>query len=165
MAVFQIELLDWIVIIGYIVGSLILGFWVGRNTEDSEDYFLAGRHLVWPLVGFSLYASNMSGSSFVGLAGEGYSRGIAIFNYEWAATNILIFLVFFILPFFLRSKVYTIPEFLQTRFHRRSRVIFSEFTIFANMFIDAAAGLYAGGIVMQMLYPEAPDPMVVGNYT
>ena len=144
MAEFLIELLDWIVIIGYILGALVLGFWVGRNTEDSEDYFLAGRRLVWPLVGFTLYASNMSGSSFVGLAGEVYMRGIAVFNYEWAATLILIFFVFFILPYYLKSKVYTIPEFLQTRFDRRSQVMFSGFTIFANMFIDAAAGLYAG---------------------
>lgn len=133
-----------------------IGYWVGRNTKDSEDYFLAGRTLLWPLVGFSLYASNMSGSSFVGLAGEDYARGIAVFNYEWAATVILIFFVFFILPFYMRAKVYTMPQFLETRFDRRSRVIFSGFTVFANMFIDAVAGLYAGGIVIQMLYPEAP---------
>ncbi|MGF1669848.1 MAG: sodium:solute symporter [Balneolaceae bacterium] len=156
MVDFQVELIDWIVIITYIIGALALGFYVGRKTEDSEGYFLAGRKLLWPLVGFSLYASNMSGSSFVGLAGEGYARGIAVFNYEWAATLILIFFVFFILPFYLKSKVYTMPEFLQTRFDRRSRVIFSGFTVFANLFIDAAAGLFAGGIVMQMLYPEVP---------
>jgi len=156
MVDFQVHLLDWIVIITYIIAALALGFYVGKKTEDSEGYFLAGRKLVWPLVGFSLYASNMSGSSFVGLAGEGYARGIAVFNYEWAATIILIFFVFFILPFYLKSKVYTMPEFLQTRFDRRSRVMFSGFTVFANLFIDAAAGLFAGGIVMQMLYPEVP---------
>jgi SSS family solute:Na+ symporter len=156
MVDFQVHLLDWIVIITYIIAALALGFYVGRKAEDSEGYFLAGRKLVWPLVGFSLYASNMSGSSFVGLAGEGYARGIAVFNYEWAATIILIFFVFFILPFYLKSKVYTMPEFLQTRFDRRSRVMFSGFTVFANLFIDAAAGLFAGGIVMQMLYPEVP---------
>lgn len=156
MAEFEIALIDWVVIIVYIVATLFIGYWVGRNTKDSEDYFLAGRTLLWPLVGFSLYASNMSGSSFVGLAGEGYARGIAVFNYEWAATVILIFFVFFILPFYLRAKVYTMPQFLETRFDRRSRVMFSGFTVFANMFIDAAAGLYAGGIVIQMLYPEAP---------
>jgi len=156
MAEFEIAPIDWAVIIIYIVATLFIGYWVGRNTKDSEDYFLAGRTLLWPLVGFSLYASNMSGSSFVGLAGEGYARGIAVYNYEWAATVILIFFVFFILPFYLRAKVYTMPQFLETRFDRRSRVMFSGFTVFANMFIDAAAGLYAGGIVIQMLYPEAP---------
>jgi len=156
MVDFQVHPIDWIVIITYIIAALALGFYVGRKTEDSEGYFLAGRKLIWPLVGFSLYASNMSGSSFVGLAGEGYARGIAVFNYEWAATIILIFFVFFILPFYLKSKVYTMPEFLQTRFDRRSRVMFSGFTLFANLFIDAAAGLFAGGIVMQMLYPEVP---------
>ena len=71
MAEFEIAPIDWAVIIIYIVATLFIGYWVGRNTKDSEDYFLAGRTLLWPLVGFSLYASNMSGSSFVGLAGEG----------------------------------------------------------------------------------------------
>lgn len=156
MGTFQVETIDIVIVVAYIIGALALGFYVSRKTEDSEGYFLAGRRLVWPLVGFSLFASNMSGSSFVGLAGEGYSRGIAVFNYEWAATLILIFFVFFILPFYLKSKVYTMPEFLQTRFDRRSRVMFSGFTIFANMFIDAAAGLFAGGIVMQMIYPDVP---------
>ena len=84
---------DLCVVAAYLIGALGLGFYVGRKTKDAEDYFLEGRRLVWPLVGLSLYASNMSGS--------GYHSGIAVYDYEWAATVVLIF---FVLPFFIRSR-------------------------------------------------------------
>jgi solute:Na+ symporter, SSS family len=151
---FQLQLADFIVIIVYLTFSIAVGLYVGRKKEDGESYFLAGRSLSWPLIGFSLFASNMSGSSFIGLAGEGYARGIAVYNYEWIAVLVLIFFVFFIIPIYLNSRIYTIPEYLERRFDVRLRMLFSLFTILANIFIDAAAGLYAGGIVIQMLYPE-----------
>ncbi|MCC5833568.1 MAG: sodium:solute symporter [Opitutales bacterium] len=156
MGNFEVTWIDITVVVLYLIGALAVGLYVSRKTQDSEGYFLAGRRLLWPLVGLSLYASNMSGSSFVGLAGSGYHSGIAVYNYEWVATVILIFFVFFVLPFYIRSRVFTMPEFLQKRFDRRSRVIFSGFTLFANLFIDAAAGLYAGGVVMSVMYPEVP---------
>jgi SSS family solute:Na+ symporter len=147
---------DLFIITLYLAGTLYIGWVVGLKKESGEDYFLAGRKLRWPLIGFSLFASNMSGSSFIGLAGEGYARGVAVFNYEWVAVVILVFFSFFILPIYLQSKIYTIPEYLEKRFDRKSRVLFSGFTVLANIFIDAAAGLYAGGIVVQMVYPETP---------
>jgi solute:Na+ symporter, SSS family len=151
---FQLQSADILVIIAYLVVSIALGLYVGQKKEDGESYFLAGRSLSWPLIGFSLFASNMSGSSFIGLAGEGYARGIAVYNYEWIAVVVLVFFVFFIIPIYLNSRIYTIPEYLERRFDVRLRKLFSLFTIIANIFIDAAAGLYAGGIVIQMLYPE-----------
>ena len=98
----------------------------------------------------------MSGSSFVGLAGAGYNSGISVYSYEWMAAIILIIFIFFILPFYLRSRVFTMPEFLEKRYDVRSRLAFSGFNLFANMFIDMAAALYAGGIVIQTLYPSIP---------
>ena len=89
-------LYDIIIACIYIIFVIGIGLYVARKQKGSTDYFLAGRKLTWPLIGFSLFASNMNGSSFVGLAGSGYEDGIAVFNYEWAAAVILVFFVFFI---------------------------------------------------------------------
>ncbi len=128
----------------------------GKEGSATEDYFLGGRNFIWPFVGLSLVATNMSGATFVGLAGGAYNQGISIFAYEWMTTVILAVFIFFILPFYLRSGVFTLPEFLEKRFDRRSRMAFAGFNLFANMFIDMAAALFAGAIVIQTLYPEIP---------
>ncbi len=128
----------------------------GKESSATEDYFLGGRNFIWPFVGLSLVATNMSGATFVGLAGGAYNQGISIFAYEWMTTVILAVFIFFILPFYLRSGVFTLPEFLEKRFDRRSRMAFAGFNLFANMFIDMAAALFAGAIVIQTLYPDIP---------
>lgn len=128
----------------------------GKEESATENYFLGGRNFIWPFVGLSLVATNMSGATFVGLAGGAYSQGISIFAYEWMTTVILAVFIFFILPFYLRSGVFTLPEFLEKRFDRRSRMAFAVFNLFANMFIDMAAALFAGAIVIQTLYPDIP---------
>lgn len=128
----------------------------GKEGSATEDYFLGGRNFIWPFVGLSLVATNMSGATFVGLAGGAYNQGISIFAYEWMTTVILAVFIFFILPFYLRSGVFTLPEFLEKRFDRRSRMAFAGFNLFANMFIDMAAALFAGAIVIQTLYPDIP---------
>ncbi|MGB5953517.1 MAG: sodium/solute symporter, partial [Ornithinimicrobium sp.] len=128
----------------------------GKESSATEDYFLGGRNFIWPFVGLSLVATNMSGATFVGLAGGAYNQGISIFAYEWMTTVILAVFIFFILPFYLRSGVFTLPEFLEKRFDRRSRMAFAGFNLFANMFIDMAAALFAGAVVIQTLYPEIP---------
>ncbi len=128
----------------------------GKEESATESYFLGGRNFIWPFVGLSLVATNMSGATFVGLAGGAYSQGISIFAYEWMTTVILAVFIFFILPFYLRSGVFTLPEFLEKRFDRRSRMAFAAFNLFANMFIDMAAALFAGAIVIQTIYPDIP---------
>lgn len=158
----QVVTTDLVVLGIYIAIILGIGFWVGRKKKESEGFFLGGRGSVWPLVGFSLMAANLSGTSFLGLAGAGYHDGIAVFNYEWMATLVLIFFALFILPFYLRSKVNTMPEFLEKRYDRRSRYAFSGFTIFTAMFIDSAGALYAGAITARLLFPEIPIITLVG---
>lgn len=150
---FDLQFLDYVIIVVYFVGVLLHGLWVSRGHEDSEDYFLAGRNLPWFLIGFSLFASNMSGSSFVGLMGASYDNGLVVFNYEWTATLVLIFFGLFMLPTFLRAGLYTIPQFLTTRYDKRSRIAYSAFTVFAIMFIDTAGALYAGGLVISSVIP------------
>jgi SSS family solute:Na+ symporter len=144
------------IIIVYILGTVFLGYWVGRGKKDSEGYFLAGRSLTWPLIGLSLYASNMSGSSFVGLAAGGYSTGVAIYHYEYMAAIALIVALFFILPFYLREKIYTIPEFLERRFDRRSRFTFAGLNVLLILILDLSGTLYAAGVVAQTVWPDFP---------
>ncbi|GAA1164537.1 sodium:solute symporter [Ornithinimicrobium humiphilum] len=164
---FTVTALDLTVIIAYLLLSRIIPLVAssrmkkkakagGHESDESEDYFLGGRNFIWPFVALSLVATNMSGATFVGLAGGAYEQGISIFAYEWMSAVILVIFVFFILPFYLRSKVFTLPEYLEKRYDRRSRMAFAGFNLFANMFIDMAAALFAGAVIVKVLYPGIP---------
>jgi solute:Na+ symporter, SSS family len=163
MPEFSLAGLDIAVIIAYIFVILGIGFWVGRKKKESEGFFLGERGSVWPLIGFSLMAANLSGTSYLGLSGAGYHDGIAVWNYEWMATLVLVFFALFILPFYLHSKVKTMPEFLEQRYDRRSRYAFSGLTIFTAMFIDSAGALYAGAITARLLFPDLPLMVLVAG--
>ena len=133
-AKFDLHLIDYAIVVAYFIGVVAHGIYVSRKQSGgSEDYFLAGRSLPWYLIGFSLFASNMSGSSFVGLMGGAYANGVVIFNYEWTAALVLILFAIFILPSYLRAKISTVPGFLEERYDVRSRRAFSLFTILAIM--------------------------------
>jgi SSS family solute:Na+ symporter len=153
---FTLGTVDLGIVALYIVGVVILGVWLGRKHENSEDYFLAGRNMLWPVIGISLYASNMGSTALVGLAGDAYSTGISVYNYEWMAAAVLVFFVIFLAPFYINSKVYTMPEFLERRYDGRSRYYFSGLTLFGNIIIDTAGHLYAGGLVLKVIFPEVP---------
>ncbi|MDX1672480.1 MAG: sodium:solute symporter [Balneolaceae bacterium] len=158
MAEFNLTVLDISIVIAYIIGVLWLGFWFGKRHEGAEDYFLAGRNLTWPLIGFSLFASNISSNTLIGLTGSGYAEGsgFSVFSYEWMAIVVLIIFAIFFLPFYLKNRIFTIPEFLERRYDYRSRVYASGIAIILNVFVDIAATLYAGGIVIQMIFPSFP---------
>jgi SSS family solute:Na+ symporter len=151
---FSLHSVDWSVIGLYFLFIIWRGFRYVKQHENAEQYFLAGRRLVWPLIGLSLFASNMSSSSLVGLAGSGYETGISVFSYEWMAAIVLIIFAIFFLPYYLRSKIYTLPEFLEKRYDARVRYYFSGLTIITNIGIDTAATLYAGALVIQLIFPS-----------
>ena len=90
------------------------------------------------------------------MAGAGYSNGIAVFSYEWMAAVVLVIFIFFLLPFYLRSGVFTMPEFLERRYDKRVRYGFAGMLIFLSIFLDCAGALYAGGLVVQTLFPDIP---------
>lgn len=146
--------IDIAILVVYFLFVMGLGIYLGRKYQNSEDYFLAGRSMTWPFIGLSLFASNISSTTLIGLAGEAYGSGISVFNYEWMAAVVLVFFAIFILPFVLRSRVYTMPEFLERRFDGRARVYFSALTIFLNIFVDTAGSLFAGALVIQMIFPD-----------
>ncbi len=150
---FALSTLDLSIIIFYLLFVTALGFYLGSKHEDAEDYFLAGRKLTWPIIGFSLFASNMSSNSLVGLAGAGYKDGFSVYSYEWMAVVILIIFAIFFLPFYLKNKVFTIPEYLEKRYSYIVRAYASGIAIILNILVDIAATLYAGGLVIQLIFP------------
>ena len=152
--VHSLATLDICIIFIYLAGVLYLGFYFGKKHKDAEDYFLAGRSLTWPIIGFSLFASNMSSNSLVGLAGAGYKDGFAVYSYEWMAVVILILFAVFFLPFYLRNKIFTIPEYLEKRFSYSVRAYASIIAITLNILVDIAATLYAGGLVINLIFPD-----------
>jgi SSS family solute:Na+ symporter len=146
--------LDIGIIIGYFIVIIVIGIVVARKTDTGEDLFLAGRSLGWGVIGFSLFASNISSTTLIGLTGQAYQTGISVSNYEWMAAIVLVFMAIFFIPFYIRSKIDTIPEFLERRFDVRSRKYFSVITIFLSIIVDTAGGLYAGAIVVNVFFPE-----------
>jgi SSS family solute:Na+ symporter len=156
MPQFELTAVDLIMVALYAVVVIWIGFRVSRDTDTTEDYFLAGRNLTWPLIGLSLFASNISSSTLIGLAGDAYGTGIAVYNYEWFAAVVLVFFLIFFLPFYLKTRIYTMPEFLERRFDVRSRMYVSGVTVLGNVLIETAGALYAGAIVIQLVYPHVP---------
>src|SRR5271168_1087049 len=148
--------LDWLVVGVYSGGLILLGLLMSRRHFGPADYFLASRATQWPVIGLALLASNMSSTALVGLAGGAYAVGISVYNYEWSAVVILVFFCLFLLPFVIRSRTYTMPEFLQHRYDGRVRLHFALLTLFLNIFVDSAGILYSGSLVCQLLFPTWP---------
>jgi solute:Na+ symporter, SSS family len=153
---FEVGPVDLVVIVAFVVAVVGIAVWVGRRQKGTESYFLAGRTMVWPVVGFSLFATQFSGTQYLGLAGAGFETGISVWNFEWVATVVLLVFALLILPFYLQSKITTVPEFLERRYDRRARYAFSGFTVVTAMLLDSAGAMFAGSLVLSLLFPEVP---------
>src|SRR6187549_627089 len=147
--------LDWIIILFYFAVIAGISWWAVKKKDktSADDYFLAGRHLGWFVVGASIFASNIGSEHLVGLAGSGATDGVALAHYELHAWCLLV-LGWIMGPFFMRSKVYTMPEFLERRFTPQARTVLSLISLFAYVLTKIAVGIYAGGIVFRALLPE-----------
>jgi SSS family solute:Na+ symporter len=159
--------LDWLVIGLYFAGLFGLNWWVvSKNKNTADDYFLAGRNLGWMLVGASIFASNIGSEHLVGLAGAGATSGVALAHYELHAWCALV-LGWVLVPFYLRSKVYTMPQFLEQRFSPASRWVLSVISLIAYVLTKIAVGIFAGGVVFGTLLPELSiqiGPLVFNSF-
>jgi solute:Na+ symporter, SSS family len=143
--------LDWIVIAAYFIILAAVAIWVvTRKQKNTEDYFLAGRNLGWFVVGASIFASNIGSEHVVGLAGAGAGGKIPMLIYELHAW-LVITLGWVFLPFYLRSGVFTMPEFLERRFNASTRWFLSIFSLLAYVLTKVSVTVYAGGIVISSL--------------
>ena len=146
-----LDTLDWISIALYFLVLLGIAVWViQRKKDNTEDYFLAGRNVGWFVVGASIFASNIGSEHVVGLAGTGASNKLPLLIYEIQAWVVLI-LGWVFLPFYARSGVFTMPEFLEKRFDARSRWVLSVFSIVAYVLTKISVTIYAGGVVVSAL--------------
>lgn len=146
---------DWAIILFYFAVIAGISWWaVKKKDKDSaDDYFLAGRHLGWFVVGASIFASNIGSEHLVGLAGSGATDGVALAHYELHAWCLLV-LGWVMGPFFMRSKVFTMPEFLEKRFTPNARAVLSVISLIAYILTKIAVGIYAGGVVFRALLPD-----------
>jgi SSS family solute:Na+ symporter len=151
----RISQLDIVVIAIYFVGIVGIGLWAGRkrrNHLDSDSYFRAGGTLTWPMIGLALFSTNISTIHMVGFAGEGYRTGLAYGNFEWMAPFLLIVLALFFAPFYLKSQIATLPDFLEKRYCGTCRNLLAGLSIVSAVFIHIGFTLYTGALVIKTLF-------------
>lgn len=158
---FSISKFDIAIVIVYLA---IIIWWALKNSKstDSQSYFLAGRSMPWWVVGLSLFAASISSTTLIGQSGDAYHTGLAVFNYNLAGgILVMVFFSLFLLPLYIKSKIFTIPEFLEKRFDSRSRYFFSGICIIGNVFLDAAGALYAAALIIKLVVPDADLHLII----
>lgn len=154
MELVNLGTIDYAIMGIYALSVVIIGLYVSAKTKGGDDLFLAGRDLGFFSIGLSLFASNISSTTLIGLAGAAYATGLAVSNYEWMAVIVLIFMAFIFIPIYLKAQITTIPEFIKRRFGGGSNKYFSFLTILMSIIVDTAGGLYAGSLVLQTFFPS-----------
>src|SRR5579872_1319221 len=160
--------LDWAIIAVYLLAVVGLGIAAGllrRNNERGGEggrYFLAGNTLSWPVIGLAMFAANISTVHLVSLAETAYKFGLVFGNFEWMAGFTLILLSLFFAPLYLRSRVATLPDFLERRFNRRCRDVLSIVSLFSAIVIHMGVALYTAAWVLQGILGVAPDKIILG---
>jgi solute:Na+ symporter, SSS family len=150
----HLSAVDWAVIAAYFAILGGVAWWVVRQGKDTAaDFFLAGRNLGWWVIGASIFASNIGSEHIVGLAGSGTTDGVAMAHYELHAWCLLV-LAWVFVPFYSRSLVFTMPEFLERRFSEKSRYVLSVVSIITFIVSKIAVGIFAGGVVFGTLLPD-----------
>jgi SSS family solute:Na+ symporter len=153
LARIAINTYDLLIIVTYLIGIMALGIWVGyRKKTSSTQFFLAGRSLKWPMIGAALFTANISTIHLVGLSASGFSEGIVVGNFEWMASFCLIVLGLIFVPFYLRTKITTLPEFLEKRYSTTCRMITAFIAIWSALLVHIGVSLYAGAKVFDYFF-------------
>ena len=152
----ELSALDIGILAAFFVCVITIGLLKSRKEKTSEDYFLAGQGLKWWLIGFSLIAANISAEQFVGMSGQAAkdSIGLAVASYEWIAAITLIVVAFFFLPKFLKSGIFTIPEYLEYRFNHTSRVVMSLLMVIIYLGVTIPTVIFLGAKALNPLFKE-----------
>ena len=149
----KIPFLDLVIIVVYLILMVVVGIYFSRNQRSTaKGYFLAGKSLNWVVIGAALFASNISTIHLVGLTASGYNEGLAWGNFEWMATFTLILLGLVFAPFYFKSKINTLPEFLERRYSVASRAFLAFLGILGALFMHIGLSLYAGAVVFEQFF-------------
>jgi SSS family solute:Na+ symporter len=150
--VHKLQQADYFVFFVYFIVVSAYGYFVYRKkksvTTDSKDFFLAEGSLTWWAIGASLIASNISAEHFIGMSGSGYALGLAISTYEWMAAATLIIVAVFILPIYLRNKIFTMPQFLARRYNQQVSTLMAVFWLLVYVFVNLTSIIYLGALAI-----------------
>lgn len=146
---------DYLIIVFYFILVGSYGYWIYRRKKkaamDTKDFFLAEGSLTWWAIGASLIASNISAEQFIGMSGEGFFVGTAVAAYEWIAALALIIIAIWFIPIYLKNKIYTMPQFLKTRYNETVALIMAVFWLFLYIFVNLTSILYLGAVAIKGL--------------
>ena len=149
----ELHWFDTLFFVGFFAVTITTSLYKSRKEESGEDFFLAGRGLAWPLIGLSLIAANISTEHFVGMSGQGAGgMGLAVASYEWIATITLVVVALFFLPKFLRSGIYTIPEYLEYRYNPAARAVMAFYTVAIYVAVSISAVVYSGALALRVIF-------------
>jgi SSS family solute:Na+ symporter len=141
--------IDYLVLALYFIVIFAIGYYFARKERTTTDYFLASRDVAWWAIGASLFSSNIGSEHFIGLAGSAAARGMAGGHFEWLASIIVLILGWVFVPFYLRSNVYTMPEFLERRYNGACRTYLAGISLIAYLFTKISVSIFAGAIVLK----------------
>jgi len=162
LAAARVEPIDMVIVWVYLIGIMAIGIAVGyRRNASSEQFFLAGKTLPWPMVGAALFTANISTIHLVGLSASGFGEGIVVGNFEWMAAFCLIFLGLIFVPFYLRTKISTLPEFLERRYNKACRLILAVICIWSALLVHIGVSLYAGATVFEYFFGIDPTVAII----
>ncbi len=149
---------DYFVFIVYFIIVALYGYWIYRRRKsrehDSKAFFLAEGSLTWWAIGASLIASNISAEQFIGMSGNGFFVGIAVSAYEWIAALALVIIAVWFIPVYLKNHIYTMPQFLKTRYNESVALIMAIFWLFLYVFVNLTSILYLGALAINGLLPK-----------
>lgn len=148
----SLSLIDYIVLIAYIIMLFFVAFYLGQKRKNSNDIFLGGRSLSWWQIGFSLFSANAGPMMLVGFASIGFTKGVVGSNFEWLAWIFLLLLAMVFVPHYLTTKVSTMPQFLLVRYGKRSYNFLTIYSLVSIMVVWLGSGLYAGGLLISQIF-------------
>src|SRR6266487_5016623 len=151
----HLRLADYIVFFIYFITVSMYGYWIYHRKKakktDSKDFFLAEGSLTWWAIGASLIASNISAEHFIGMSGSGFAIGLAISSYEWMAAGTLVIVAIFIIPMYLKNKIYTMPQFLARRYSDTASTIMAVFWLLVYVFVNLTSIIYLGALAISSI--------------
>lgn len=161
-----LQLADYIVFFVYFIAISAYGYYIFHKkkskTSSSKDFFLAEGSLTWWAIGASLIASNISAEHFIGMSGSGFALGLAISTYEWMAAATLIIVAVFLIPLYLKNKIYTMPQFLAKRYNDKVSTIMAVFWLLVYVFVNLTSIIYLGALAISSISPISFEWSIVG---
>jgi solute:Na+ symporter, SSS family len=149
----SISAIDTVIVLAYLLGIMAVGILAGyRKNTSSDQFFLAGRSLRWPIIGTGLFCANISTIHLVGLASSGYKDGLVIGNFEWMASFCLILLGIVFAPFYFRNKISTLPEYVEKRYGTGARTFLACIFVMSALLVHIGISLYAGAKVLEAFF-------------